>query len=166
MSDVVPLVDVLVQVLHGGDRGGGDRGADLQVHVSGVLEQQVGVVRHDAAVVDRRAADDDLLDRGLARAGLTARRRSSCRGRRPPRPRPGSRRTDGGRAEEEAPPGAGRARLGCTNPNTLSAALIYSIRVMVTQCRNSKTAVAKREGLRVILLIRTRVRVNKTKSVS
>ena len=72
MSDVVPLVDVLVQVLHGGDRGGGDRGADLQVHVSGVLEQQVGVVRHDAAVVDRRAADDDLLDRGLARAGLTA----------------------------------------------------------------------------------------------
>ena len=40
--------------------------------VSGVLEQQVGVVRHDAAVVDRRAADDDLLDRGLARAGLTA----------------------------------------------------------------------------------------------
>ena len=72
MSDVVPLVDVLVQVLHGGDRGGGDRGADLQVYVSGVLEQQVGVVRHDAAVVDRRAADDDLLDRGLARAGLTA----------------------------------------------------------------------------------------------
>ena len=40
--------------------------------MSGVLEQQVGVVRHDAAVVDRRAADDDLLDRGLARAGLTA----------------------------------------------------------------------------------------------